>query len=150
MNYAPIFLGGAGTWEKGINVDGQRGAFNDDRTLSNKRQSVASARSVRVATLVDQHSTCKDQYETANQSWFPKGEAKSRTVVFPKENNGKHYTALSVGRDFTSQGNDLKLRKTSEKGPHTTYPNPHSRQNSVDQHKGRFSFSYLSFSFPLR
>jgi hypothetical protein len=83
MNYAPIFFL-AGTWEKGINVDGQRGAFNDDRTLSNKRQSVASARSVRVATLVDQHSTCKDQYETANQSWFPKRRSQITNGGFSK------------------------------------------------------------------
>jgi hypothetical protein len=102
-----------------------------------------------MATLVNlQHAKINVKRQAKFGS--PKEEAKSRTAVFPKENNGKHYTALSVGRDFTSQGKDLKLRKTSGKGPHITYPNPHSRQNSVDQHKGRFSFSYSSFSFPLR
>jgi hypothetical protein len=72
---------------------------------------------------VGRSSTCKDQYETSNQIWFPKGKSQTKTPVFQIEIDGKRYTALSVGRDFTSQGRDNNLR--NEKWEGTTHPSPH-------------------------
>jgi hypothetical protein len=42
------------------------------------------------------------------------------TSVFQIEIDGKRYTALSVGRDFTSQGRDNNLRKEKWPVPFTS------------------------------
>jgi hypothetical protein len=73
---------------------------------------------VQMATLVDLQRT-KINVKRQTKFGSPKG-TKPNQKVFQIETDGKHYTALSVGRDFTSQGRDNNLR--NEKWEGTTHP----------------------------
>jgi hypothetical protein len=58
----------------------------------------------------------------SNQIWFPKGKSQTKTSIFQIKVDGKRYTALSVGRDFTSQGKENNLRKEKrERSAHPYY-----------------------------
>jgi hypothetical protein len=92
--------------------------FEDGRTI---RTDATDWRSQCPKGDVGRSSTCKDQYETSNQIWCPKKKSQTKTPVFQIEIDGKRYTALSVGRDFTSQGKETKVRKEKREG--TTVPN---------------------------
>jgi hypothetical protein len=117
-----------------------------ERIMRKEHQSVAPLTSVRIATLVNlQHAKINVKRQAKFGS--PKEEAKSRTAVFPKENNGKHYTALSVGRDFTSQGKDLELRKKREGTTH--HPQIHTFDKTVSTNtKVALVFVFVVFVSP--